>query len=107
MKERESVLILFTLIFAVALYGVKVLKGPQIDILGRGAYADKTRIPLYIKFLGLTVLISGLLGYIVTKEVSFSLKYGGLNLLVGAIAGVNLIIYRSKGKTSKKNDWLT
>lgn len=100
--DSESFLVLCAFIFASILYLVAMIKGPRLGIVNKGVYFDRTKVPSYIRFLAIIALLSVSLGYIVTRRVYLALGFAGLNLLLGAIIGLQLFLYRRLNDKKEK-----
>ncbi len=97
--DAETKLVIITFVFIGAMSLLIAAKAPKLSVINKDIRFDRTKMPVYIKFLvGVTVLSIGV-GYIFTTGLLMISKYVGLNMFVGAILGANLILYRQKDKT--------
>lgn len=99
--DAESVLVVCSFVFTIILYTIIMVRGPRPGIMNKGVYFDKTRLPSYFKFLVIVVLLSLVFGYTVTLQVQLAFGFAGLNILLAAIMGLNLFLFRKSSKTEK------
>ena len=99
--DNESALVIISIAFGTILYILTLLKAPKVKFVNNTTHVDKARLPTLLKFL-LFVLIGSIpIGYAIARDSTLVLQFIGLNLLVGAIMGSNLILLRER-TTPKK-----
>ncbi len=94
MRDNQTLLVIIAFIFATVLFLISQIRGPRMGIINRDIYFDRSRLPTYFGFLLLVAVFSVPLGYLLVSNLKLGLEFAGLNLLVGAIMGANLILYR-------------
>lgn len=69
---------------------------------GKNVEFNKDQLPTYARLVVGTIILSILVGYVVTPEnTSAVMWFTGLNAGIMAVGGVNLVLYRSR-KNDKK-----
>jgi len=96
MDNSESVLVLISFIFAIVLFVIILFRGPNMGIVNKGIYFDKSQIPLFLKFLLAVVIVSFPIGLVVAADAKQALGFTGLNSLLAAIMGLNLFLYKRR-----------
>lgn len=101
MKNEEAILVISSFVFITTLYIIIMVRGPRLGLINKHAYFDKTRLPQYFKFLAVVAVLSVPVGFLLTRKASLLPAYVGLNLLIAAIMGVNLFLYRRRSQSER------
>jgi len=96
MDYGQSILVLSSIVFGTILYVLKLIRGPKVRFFNNTVYVDKSKLPILTKFLFGVAVASIPVGYVITRRTPLVLQYTGLNLLIGAIMGSNLILLRER-----------
>ena len=73
MDVKQSVLVIISFIFIAVLYVMILVKGPRLSLSAR-AHFDRSRTGAYLRFLGIVVVLSFLLGMLVTAKFSIAIE---------------------------------
>jgi len=98
MSNEESILVAVSIAFIIVLYVVTMLKGPKMGVVNKNVFFDKTKLPIYLRFLFAVAVCSILVGLIVTRTPLLLLEFAGFNAVAGAVIGLNLFLYRHRSK---------
>jgi phosphatidylglycerophosphate synthase len=100
MHHAENVLVVTLFILLSMLTLLLNIVRPKLGLrawyLGEGREFDKSRLSRYIALLIATAIVSALYGYLFSKSVALTLQFAGGCLVMVAVAGINLILYRNK-----------
>lgn len=100
MNEKESLLVIIAFIYMMTLYGIVLFKGPRLNMFSKARF-DGAKLGTYIKLLSATLVVSGVIGYLISRKFIVTVEYIGLNVLIAAIMGGNLLLFREGDKRSK------
>lgn len=102
MQHSENIMVisLFVLltILTLLLNIVRPKSGIKGWYFGDGRVLDKSKMLQYVILLLVTAVGGMAYGYGISKNISLTLQFTGGCLIMVAVAGVNLVLYRRKGK---------
>ena len=93
MNNSESILVIVSFIFSLALYCVVLIKGNRPSLLYKGITFDKSKVTVFTKFMTLVFVASLFTGWVITREISLILGFTGINLFMAAVMGLNIFLY--------------
>ena len=101
MKDAEGLLTLISIIYALAIISLAKSRLPQRGVKQRilghlDAHFVPGQLPTYLTSLGLTGALSVALGYAISHALSLTVEFVVFNLVIMAVAGINLFLYRNE-----------
>lgn len=104
MKNAESKLVISLIAYILVITSFVNSSMPKSSLkawyFGEGLKFDKMRTRIYGLFLLGFFLLSTVYGYVVSKNLRLTAEFVGIGMIVTAIAGINLIMYRRTGGKS-------
>ena len=100
MDNAQNTLVISSFILLVAVAACMRYQMPKSSFkewyVGSNLQFDRARIPNCVVILLGIAAISALYGYTVSKNISLTLQFTGINLAIVAVAGINLILHRKR-----------
>lgn len=104
MENAEGLLLFLTMAFGIVIGIISLIKGPAMgvfSVLSGKADIDQSQFPKYYKFLAITLVSCLILGLMITRDLDLVIKFTGLNMLLAAMMGSWIFLFRYKEEIKK------